>query len=338
MARLILENEDLKRELGLNSEKKKKSQKENRKCDVLDLDLMKRKIKYYTGFDNERYNMVKKLFIPDPNDPPLRYSRKTNAVKCLSLDDQLLLVLVKLKHDFDFIHIGHLFGVSNNAAGLLFTDWINYMYFHGSSVSIWPHRDIFKETMPVKFKEDFPNVVVTLDGTEIKVQKPSSLAAQSQLYSDYKSCTTLKGLVGVDPRGSVTFISTLYSGAASDKQMTKECGLLKTIKQLIVNGYIKEGDAVMVDKGFDIKSEIESLGLQLLIPPTAPSESQLSPGACSLTRKKAKHRVHVERAISRIKKFKIVSGKVNFNLYKNINQIWFICCLLTNFMPYLIKK
>ena len=60
VARLILENEDLKRQLGLYSAKKKKGQKENRKCDVLDLDLMKRKIKYYTGFDNERYNMVKK--------------------------------------------------------------------------------------------------------------------------------------------------------------------------------------------------------------------------------------------------------------------------------------
>ena len=72
-----------------------------------------------------------------------------------------------------------------------------------------------------------PNVAITLDGTEVKVQKPSSLAAQSQLYSDYKSCTTLKGPVGVDPCGSVTFVSTLYSGAAPDKQITMECGFLK---------------------------------------------------------------------------------------------------------------
>ena len=76
VAHLILENEDLKRQLGINIEKKAtvKSQKENKKCDVLD--LMKKKRKYHTGFDNERNGIVRNFFIPDPNDPPLHYSKR----------------------------------------------------------------------------------------------------------------------------------------------------------------------------------------------------------------------------------------------------------------------
>ena len=67
----------------------------------------------------------------------------------------------------------------------------------------------------------------------------------------------------------------------------------------------------MVDKGFRIENEIDSLGLKLLIPPNASSTSQMSPGDVALTCKIAKHRVHVERAISRVKKFKIVDNRID---------------------------
>jgi len=42
-----------------------------------------------------------------------------------------------------------------------------------------------------------------------------------------KSCTTLKGLVGIDPRGSIIFASMLFSGAISDNEITQQSGFLK---------------------------------------------------------------------------------------------------------------
>ena len=82
---------------------------------------------------------------------------------------------------------------------------------------IWPHRDTIMEHMSENYKKDFPNTFVIIDCTELKLQKPSSLQRQSQCYSDYKSATTLKGLVDVDPRGS----SMLLSGSISVKTLQK---------------------------------------------------------------------------------------------------------------------
>lgn len=132
----------------------------------------------------------------------------------------------------------------------MFTQLINYMFFRLGSLDIWPHREILIENMPESYKKDFPNTLVIIDCTELKVQKPSSLHRQSQFYSDYKSSTTLKGLVGVDPRGSLIFSFMLFTGSISDKNITEESGFLKLLSDLIQSGKLQNGDGVMAAKGF----------------------------------------------------------------------------------------
>jgi len=68
----------------------------------------------------------------------------------------------------------------------------------------------------------------------------------------------------------------------------------------------------MVDKGFLIEQEVEEIGLQLNIPPFARANRQMPHVDVEMTKRIAKHRVHVERAIAKIKKFKIVSSKSRF--------------------------
>ena len=96
------------------------------------------------------------------------------------------------------------------------------------------------------------------------------------MYSDYKSSTTLKALIGCDPSGSVTFISELFTGSIPDKAITEHSGFYDLITQLKQHGYVKEGDAVMADKGFTIGRELKELGLSLNIPPFSASGSQMS--------------------------------------------------------------
>ena len=58
-------------------------------------------------------------------------------------------------------------------------------------------------------------------------EQPHLLWKQSQIYSEHISHTTLNGQIGVDPRGSAAFISTLHSGTISDKCiMDQEMSLL----------------------------------------------------------------------------------------------------------------
>lgn len=297
-------------------------------------------IRYYTGFTKDSFNAIYKFLVPDETVCPLTYTGKGNHPKAeiLNLKNQLLLTLCKLRNDSDLQDLAFRFSITQQVASVVFNSWINYMFLRFGEVSIWPPRNILYENMPEGYKKDFPSTFAIADCTEVRIQKPSSLKSQSQTYSDYKSTNTLKALVACDPRGSVLFSSMLFSGSMSDKEIFKKSGFQSTLKQLVGMGYLKEGDGIMADKGFDIAKEVEETGLRLNIPPFAKSGVQMSSSDVILTQKIAKHRVHVERTISRIKSFKILSGRIRVSLISAIDQIWYVCSFLTNFMPPCIKK
>ena len=52
----------------------------------------------------------------------------------------------------------------------------------------------------------------------------------------------------------------------------------------------------------------------------------------------AKHRIHVERAIGKVRNLLIFRSKLPISLLGTVNQIWTVCCLLTNFMEPLLDK
>ena len=65
----------------------------------------------------------------------------------------------------------------------------------------------------------------------------SCLALQSQLYSSYKSRTTLKDLIGISPNGSIYFVSLeLWSGPISDRELVikSTCHVLSFKKNFII--------------------------------------------------------------------------------------------------------
>ena len=66
-----------------------------------------------------------------------------------------------------------------------------------------------------------PSTRVIIDCTEVKCAMPSSLLLNSELFSTYKNHTTLKGLVGISPSGAITFISQLYTGSMSDREIVE---------------------------------------------------------------------------------------------------------------------
>ena len=88
-------------------------------------------------------------------------------------------------------------------------------------------KKLWKNTCPMQeFRTLYPNTRVVIGCTEIRVQVPSSLLLQSQKHSNYKSCTTLKSLIGITPHGEVSFVSSLYTVSIPDKEITRYCGIL----------------------------------------------------------------------------------------------------------------
>lgn len=201
----------------------------------------------------------------------------------------------------------------------------------------WPHRDVIAQNMPETYKADFPSTFAILDCTELKMERPTSPVLQSQSFSNYKSTNTLKSLVACDPRGAVIFSSALFTGSMSDKEIVRQCGIIPLLEKLIDTGYLQRGDGIMADKGFLIEEEMRAVGLQLNLQPISRSKRQMPAGDVLVTKRIAKHRVHVERAIAKIKKFRIVSDKIPNTRLGIINHIWYVVSILSNFQPHILK-
>lgn len=156
----------------------------------------------------------------------------------------------------------------------------------------------------------------------------SSLLLQSQLYSSYKSNTALKGLIGIAPHGAITFVSSVYTGSISDKELTRCCGILNLLEA---------NDSVMADKGFDVEDLLRSKQVSLNLPPFLQSQTQFLVQDVLQTKTIAKVRIHVDCAIKRIKEFHLFDSDISFSTLGSVNQLYMVACLLTNFQGALIK-
>ena len=121
---------------------------------------------------------------------------------------------------------------------------------------------------------------------------------------------------------SVSFISSLYTGAISDKEITSRSGLIDLLDP---------DDQVMADKGFLIQDLLAPKNASLVIPPFLGEKGHFSQAEVEKTHEVARLRIHVERAIRRIKEYHILDGVIPLNLAASVNQIWTVCAILTNF-------
>lgn len=255
----------------------------------------------------------------------------------LDIEDEFLMFMMRLRLGLTITDLSFRFSLSKATVSTILTTWLNYLFIHLGHLKIWPHRNVLVSHMPKDFKEKYPNNVCIIDCTELKIQVPSSLVKQSQSYSNYKSTNTLKSLVGVDAKGGFIFISQLYTGSISDKQIVSRCGLLNLLAQKVSLGEVLPGDAIMADKGFDIGSELSKLKLKLNIPPFLGSDTQFEESDVIKTQTIAQHRIHVERAIGKVRRFAIFSSPLPVAMLGSVNQLWSVCCLISNFMDPILE-
>ena len=88
----------------------------------------------------------------------------------------------------------------------------------------------------------------------------------------------------------------------------------------------------MTEKRFTIRAQLQKInvGLNIL------HEKQFSAEEVDKGRKIASVRIHVERAIGRIKTFQILKGTIPISMARLTNQIIFVCAFSTNFLPALV--
>ena len=159
-------------------------------------------------------------------------------------------------------------------------------------------------TMPCTFKDRFPNTYCIIDGSEIFIQTPSDLHMQSSTWSQYKHHNTTKFLVACTPNGAICYISPLYVSSISDVELTRTSGFLDKLQD-------KPGISIMADRGFTIRDMLKELDIELNIPPFMQGRQQLPQQEIQEGRTIASLRIHVERAIGRIKPFNICKSTIH---------------------------
>ena len=292
-------------------------------------------VKFFTGFPTYSHFMCFFRSVQPYASTMITWNQRKRRAKQqltsfnqkLSLIDQFFLFCYKVRVGPLQDDIADRFQVNQATVSRYIITWSNFLYCLLGSQPLWAPRSKVQANLPPCFK-GYENVRVILDCTELKVQAPSSLVLNSELYSSYKVTNTWKGLVGIAPCGAITFISSLYAGCISDKHITRVSGILDLLE---------EGDVVMVDKGFLIEDMLSERGCSLLIPNFLSCKGQFSSTENSENQIIANLRVHVERAIRRVREYHIFDGVLPLSLAGSVNQIWSVCCMLCNFQDPLIK-
>ena len=136
----------------------------------------------------------------------------------------------------------------------------------------------------------------------------------------------MKALVGISPNGIVTFVSSLWTGRVSDKELTNCSGLLEKLET---------GDNIMADRGLDIADVLLS-GVTLNIPPFKGEIDQLNPEKTDEIARIAVVRIYIERPIGRIRNYHILDGNCPLSMTPLMNQVFTVCSYLTNFLRPLV--
>ena len=101
----------------------------------------------------------------------------------LSNFTEFLITLIKLRLDVRNKDLGFHFGVSESTVTLAVHKWLNILYTTLKFLIRWPSREEVRATLPECFRAKFLNAVVTIDCTEVFIERPSILLARSQTWS-----------------------------------------------------------------------------------------------------------------------------------------------------------
>ncbi|CAN7993680.1 unnamed protein product, partial [Ixodes hexagonus] len=246
----------------------------------------------------------------------------TNVFK-LTRANQLLLCLTKLKLGVPDDDLAVRFGISRTTVQNVFMTFLHVLYellYEGIMQKMFPKGSYLATEMPESFRS-FSSCKGSIDWSELEIEIPrSSIVTQSVTFSNYKARNTLKFLVAVAPNGAIIYTSGCYLGSTSDREVVKDCGILDKLTA---------GDLILADKGFAIFDLMPS-GTSLNIPPLR-GKRQFTADEVSYCKKIATCRVHVERAIQRVKIYRVHKRPLATKLVR-------VCSCLANLQSFIIAE
>ena len=249
---------------------------------------------------------------------------KHNVKKCsanLSIEDHILIVFMKLRLGLLNNDKALRYGIKSTMVSKIYRKWLPGIASSLKGLLVWPSRAEVRLNMPQAFKRHYRDCVCIIDCSEVFIERPKNLTARAQTWSNYKHNNTLKYLIGISPAGAVTFLSAGWGGRVSDKQITIESGFLKKVMP---------GDCILADRGFLIEDELNRVGAYLKIPKFTKGKSQLPAKDVDDSRKLSNVRIHVERVIGQLKKFRLLQNTIPISQVDLLDNAMIVISALVN--------
>ena len=292
--------------------------------------------RYLTGLSWSIFQIVKDAIIPFMHNPR----------KNLPQQNQILMVLVRLRLNLPFEYLSMQTGISQSTIHSWFQKIIDIMYRKLKFLIHWPDREFIRQSLPPVFRAQFPRLTSIVDCFEIFIERPANLKARAQVYSNYKKHSTIKFFICCSPLGAITFLSPAWGGRATDNHIVRQSGFIHS-------KYHEFGDQILADRGFTLVDDFAvACQAELVIPSFTKGKKQLSAKEVENTRKIANIRIHIERVIGNLKRrFGILSqgslpislvksktNELNNDDYPNIEKLITVCACLINLAPSIVYK
>ncbi|XP_049267957.1 uncharacterized protein LOC119379490 isoform X1 [Rhipicephalus sanguineus] len=230
----------------------------------------------------------------------------------LSDEDTVLMVFVKLYHNVSLSFLSVLFSVHRTTVSNILKNAICILASILGEAVFFPSKESVQENLTIYFK-NYKETRIVLDCTEVPLERPRDLTSRLLTYSQYKRQYTIKVLIGVAPSGMITLVGKSFGGRASDTQLTAHSNVLN-----MCTAYV---DRVMVDKGFLIENLCDEARVNMDRPPFLKKRQQLEEHEAHKNQAIARARVHVERAIQRVKAFKILQQRYPIQLLPVFDKV-----------------
>ena len=242
-----------------------------------------------------------------------------------------MITLRKIRRNEPFEVIGKDFGISKQPACTIFKANIETISSCMKQFKVWPSKDSISKLLPIQFRTYFKDVQSIIDCFEIVIEKPSNPLHQSLTYSEFKHANTIKYLISITPNGAINFISLGYGGRISDALITEVSGYLDNLPS---------GCAVLADRGFkDVDVLVTKQNCAFIRPASVMEGTQSSLDDVVLSRMIASSIIHVERAIRRIREFKLLAPAacIKSKIVPYADMAVQIACGFVNMQSSLIK-
>ena len=244
---------------------------------------------------------------------------RTNKKRCLSREEEFIIILLILRQNMRQSVLATIFMVSQPTISRIFNTWIDIL-----SSDIFYNSLVLTVEGEENITYDGQTTSKIIDCFELEAETPDSMDVAPAFWSSYKHKYGVKFLIASTPSGAICYLSPAYGARASDKQITTDSGFLDILQP---------NEVILCDRGFNVDSLLINRGCKIAIPPRAQGVNQFTEAEIKKTKRVANERILIENVIGRLRIFQILNGKLEWRYTEKINEIVKCCAILCNLLP-----